>query len=197
MPLIRSRWIVLISALTLGVAWPGAGRGELGEGGQGAPAALQRAFVHWREGYMLHTLGRFQEAAAAFRNSIDAQPTAEGHTFLGWSLAAQGHLREAIGECKKAIEINPHYGNPYNDIGSYLLQLSRPEEAITWLEQATRAPSYCCYHYAHFNLGRALMMLEQVEPAKRALERALEIRPGYPPAIAALEYLRERGLHGL
>src|SRR2546430_7197875 len=52
-----------------------------------------------------------------YQQSIDVHPTAEAHTFLGWTLSFQGRLEEATRECLKAIEVDPDFGNPYNDIG--------------------------------------------------------------------------------
>ncbi len=79
--------------------------------------ALAEAFIHWRDGNVLHLAGRYEEAAERFQQSIDAYPTAEGHTFLGWSLSELGRLEDAIAQCKKAISLDADYGNPYNDIG--------------------------------------------------------------------------------
>ncbi len=59
---------------------------------------LAEAVVHWRNGYVLHLTGRYEEAAKLFEQSIAAYPTAEGHTFLGWSLSELGRLEDAIAE---------------------------------------------------------------------------------------------------
>ena len=48
-------------------------------------------------------------------------PTAEAHTFLGWVYSFQSRYDEAIAECLEAIRVDETLGNPYNDIGSYLL----------------------------------------------------------------------------
>ena len=48
----------------------------------------------------------------------------------------QGRPDDAIAECKIAIAVDPDFGNPYNDIGAYLIELGREEEAVTWLERA-------------------------------------------------------------
>ncbi len=155
-------------------------------------AALERAYMLWQRGYILHSLGDYESAADDFRQSIEAYPTAEGHTFLGWSLSHLGQTEEAIVQCKKAIELDPNYGNPYNDIGVYLIDLGRPDEAIPWLKKATQAKRYCCFQYPHFNLGRVLLMKGWVEEAARAFERALSYDPDYLPALEALEVIRER-----
>ena len=76
-------------------------------------AKLEEAYRYWQQGYVLHIYGNYHEAIANFRRSIDAYATAEGHTFLGWSLSHLGRVDEAITECKKAIAVDPDYGNPY------------------------------------------------------------------------------------
>lgn len=148
-----------------------------------------RAFVLWQQGYVLHARGRYHAAVDKFRESIEILPTAEGHTFLGWSLSMLGHTEDAMAECRKAIALDPDYGNPYNDIGVYLIELGRPDEAIPWLEKAIAAKRYCCYQFPHFNLGRVLVMQGNFAAARRSFEQALRHDPDYLPARMALEYL--------
>ena len=159
---------------------------------QGTPA--ERAETLWRQGYVLHVVGAYAQAVALFERSIEIHPTAEGHTFLGWSLSHLGRIDEAIAECKKAITIDPEFGNPYNDIGVYLIQLDRSDEAIAWLEKAMQAKRYCCYQFPHFNLGRILLKKGNAAEAKRLFERALEFDPDYLPAKLGLEEIRKNWL---
>ena len=151
--------------------------------------AQVRAYVLWQQGNVLHAQERFQAATDKFRESIEVLPTAEGHTFLGWSLSMLGQTEEAIAECEKAIVLDPDYGNPYNDIGVYLMELGRPDEAPPWFEKAMAAERYCCYQFPHFNLGRVRFMQGEFTAARRSFERALEHDPDYLPARMALEYL--------
>ncbi len=166
-------------------------------GQSGEPSEVpdkMRAYALWRQGYLLHLNGRYQAAVDSFRESIEILPTAEGHTFLGWSLSMLGHLEQAIAECEKAIALDPDFGNPYNDIGAYLIDLGRPDEAVPWLEKAISAKRYCCYQFAHFNLGRVRVMQGNFHAARRSFERALRHDPDYQAARMALEYLdREVG----
>ena len=156
---------------------------------EGPPADLAELF--WRQGYTLHVLGAYVQAIELFRRSIEARPTAEGHTFLGWSLSHLGRIKGAIAECKKAIAIDHEFGNPYNDIGVYLVELGRSDEAIPWLKKAMRAKRYCCYQFPHFNLGRILLKQGKVREAKILFERALKYDPDYVPAKRALEEIRK------
>lgn len=156
-----------------------------------------QAYLLWQEGTILHLLGEYEAAIERYRKSIEIHPTAEGHTYLGWSLSRLDRLDEAVAECKKAIPLDPDYGNPYNDIGVYLIDLGRPDEAIPWLEKAMGAKRYCCYQFAHFNMGRILLMKERTAEAERAFRRALSYDPEYLPALRGLEYIRGQGLRTL
>ena len=159
--------------------------------GKGAePTAEQHAALAWQMGYLLHLNGQYARAIEYFRASIAAHPTAEAHTYLGWSLSHLGRLEEAIAECEIAIRLDPDFGNPYNDIGVYLLDLGRPAEAVPWLEKAITAKRYCCYQFPHFNLGRVLLEQGKIEEAKRSFEQALEHDPDYLPALQILELIR-------
>jgi len=157
----------------------------------------RRARLQWEAGYVLHQLGEYERAVEAYRASIADRPTAEAHTFLGWSLSYLGRIDEAIAQCKIAIKLDPDFGNPYNDIGVYLLDQGQPEEALPWLEKAIASKRYCCYQFPHANLGRILLMQGKVEEAKRSFERALEHDPQYLPALLGLELIRRGGLQGL
>jgi len=157
----------------------------------------RRARLQWEAGYVLHQLGEYERAVEAYRASIADRPTAEAHTFLGWSLSYLGRIDEAIAQCKIAIKLDPDFGNPYNDIGVYLLDQGRLEEAVPWLEKAIASKRYCCYQFPHANLGRILLMQGSVADARRSFERALEYDPYYMPALLGLELIQRGGLQGL
>ncbi|MBI4355682.1 MAG: tetratricopeptide repeat protein [Candidatus Omnitrophica bacterium] len=114
----------------------------------------QLARVYFERGYKRQMRGRYVEAIACYRKSLELFPTAEAYTFLGWTYSMQGRYEEAIQECLKAIQIDPEFGNPYNDIGAYYIELRRLDEAVPWLERAIRAKRYDCHCFPHFNLGR-------------------------------------------
>ena len=184
----RFRWISAgLSFLTIVVITPLAAQES------GAPTHLREAYLLWQEGYRLHLAGGYEEAIKRFEASIERHPTAEAHTFLGWSVSYLGRREEAIEECKKAIALDPEYGSPYNDIGVYLIDLGRPDEAIGWLEKAIGAKRYCCYQFPHFNLGRVQLMKGQLQEAKASFERALSYDPNYLPAHQGLAFTRSQG----
>jgi tetratricopeptide (TPR) repeat protein len=147
----------------------------------------QRAF---ERGYRAQMAGRLDEAIEEYRRSIAVQPTAEAHTFLGWALSFQGRTEDAIAQCRIAIEVDPDFGNPYNDIGAYLIELERLDEAIPWLERAKTARRYEPRHYPYFNLARVHVRRHRIREAMRELEQAIVIEPGYTLARRELHRLR-------
>ena len=151
--------------------------------------ARNRAEELFRQGYSRLMSGELAEAIRLYQESLAAYPTAEAHTFLGWTYSFLGRHGDAIEECKKAIEVDPTFGNPYNDIGAYLIELDRPREAIEWLEKATLAPRYEAPHYPWVNLGRAYEAIGPWEEAVRCYRKALEVTPGYPDARRLLNAL--------
>jgi Tfp pilus assembly protein PilF len=134
--------------------------------------------------------GELDQAVALYKRSIESYPTAEAHTFLGWTYSFLGRLDDAIEECYKAIEVDPTLGNPYNDIGAYLLQQGKIDQAIPWFERALQSSRYDSYCYPHMNLGRVYEAKRDWLRAKDEFRKALEERKDYTPAAQALARIR-------
>jgi len=148
--------------------------------------AARRAF---QAAYILQCLGELEAAEDLYLGSLALFPTSEGHTFLGWTYSFKGDLERAIAECKAAIETDPSFGNPYNDIGAYLIELERVDDAIPWLKKALESSRYACYFYAHTNLARVYALRGQTHLARKHLEEALKVNPEYEPASEMLRRL--------
>jgi len=149
-----------------------------------------QARQRFQEAYQAQMEGDLDRAVELYRGSLALHPTAEAHTFLGWTFHFQGKIEEAIAECKRAIEVDPDFGNPYNDIGVYLIDLGRLDEAIPWLEQAMTAKRYDPRHFPYFNLGRVYMAKGHINHARELFQKSLAIEPRYTLARQALEKLR-------
>ncbi len=128
---------------------------------------------YFQEAYQKQMDGALEEAIQLYRKSIELYPTAEAHTFLGWALSFQGHYDDAIQECRRAIEIDPDFGNPYNDIGAYLIEKGALDQAVPWLEKAAAAKRYDNYCYPHYNLGRVYERKGDWVSALREYRKAL------------------------
>lgn len=152
----------------------------------------EKALKLWERGYERQQAGDLEGAITLYQASIAECPTAEAHTFLGWVYSFSRRYEEAIAECKRAIAVDPTFGNPYNDIGVYLMELEREDEAIPWLERAMGAARYEAPQFPHLNLARIYEKQGDVLQAVAEYGRALEKMPGYLPALAGLRRLQQR-----
>lgn len=153
-----------------------------------AKSAMARELCH--RARQLQAQGDFEMAVEMLRRSIALEATAEAHTALAWSYNRQGRQQDAIAECRKAIELDPERGDAYNDLGAYLIEMGRPEDAVQYLEKATMSGGYRNHECAWFNLGRAHAAQEMFGRARECFMTALEIEPGYRPAEEALARIR-------
>jgi len=138
------------------------------------PAGLEQAEFFFQEGYRHQMSGDLDAAVESYRRSIELYPTAEAHTFLGWAYSFQGKIEEAIRECEVAIQIDPDFGNPYNDIGVYLMEKGEYEAAIPWLVKAMQAKRYEPRHYPHINMARVCAKKGKIDEAIAELRKALQ-----------------------
>ena len=147
--------------------------------------AKEQAYILLDQAQRLQMQGEFADAMLLYKRSLEIFPTAEAWTFLGWTLSMLERYQEAIEACQMAIEVDPTFGNPYNDIGAYLIELEQWEEAIPWLVKATKAPRYAVPQFPHLNLGRIYEHLGQFRTAIRYYDQALAIDPLYRSALVA------------
>ena len=146
----------------------------------------------WRQGTAKLMAGDLEEAVHLFTRSLELKPSAEAYTFRGWAHSFEGRLDEAIEDCRKAIATDPTFGNPYNDIGCYLMEQGKNAEAVPWFEKAKSAPRYEPRHFPYLNLGRLYASRGEVAEALAEFEGALALNPGDMVAVRFLEALRLR-----
>jgi tetratricopeptide (TPR) repeat protein len=155
-------------------------------------AAKREALALFKSAYEAQMRGDFDEAVDLYEQSIASYPTAEAHTFLGWTYSFMSMTEEAIAQCHRAIEVDPNFGNPYNDIGAYLIEKGDYQGAVEWLERAVKAPRYEAYFYPHFNLGRVYEAKGRLFDALREYKSAIDLNPGYALANRAFRKLQSR-----
>ncbi|MCI0483018.1 MAG: tetratricopeptide repeat protein [candidate division NC10 bacterium] len=152
-------------------------------------AGLEQAEFFFQEGYRHQMSGDLDAAVESYRRSIELYPTAEAHTFLGWAYSFQGKIDEAIRECEIAIQIDPDFGNPYNDIGVYLMEKGEHEAAIPWLLKAMQAKRYEPRHYPHINMARVCAKKGEIDEAIAELRKALQLEANHVGARRELHRL--------
>ncbi len=131
--------------------------------------------------------GEIDDARALFQKSAENHATADAYTYWGWMEHHRGNTQLAIELCEKAIELDPQFGNAYNDIGSYLIQQGDLDGAIGWLEKALKAERYEPRQYPHINLGRVYLAKGLPLRAIQHFRAALEWDPQNPEVLRTLE----------
>lgn len=134
--------------------------------------------------------GNIHGAREAFRSSSEFFETAESLTFWGWMEFQLGDVEAAIKLCQRAILIDPDFGNPYNDIGSYLISQGKMDEAVDWLEKAKLAKRYEPRHYPFMNLARIYTTQGKPVMAMGELERARRLAPNDPEILRMMQSIR-------
>jgi tetratricopeptide (TPR) repeat protein len=144
------------------------------------------------EGMKRQMAGDLDDSIRLYKESISICPTADAHTYLGWAYSFRGRIDDAIGQCEIAIQLDPEFGNPYNDIGVYLMQQERFDEAIPWLEKAKLAKRYEPRHFPYINLGRVYLVKGMVNRALQEFRGALERNPDITDLPQLIEELESK-----
>lgn len=147
----------------------------------------------FRMAYARQLDGDIDRALVLYEKSIRLHATAEAHAYLGWAKSTRGKLEEAIEHCVEAIRLDPDFPNAWNDIGAYLIELGRPDEALFFLKRATRMKKESSRCFPHYNLHRAYLAMGDREHAVRHVQEALDADPEFSPAQDALAELLHPG----
>lgn len=142
--------------------------------------------------YATQMEGNYDEAIKLYKESIELFPTAEAYTFLGWAYSFKGEYDLAITECLAAISVDSTFGNPYNDIGSYLIAKGNFYDCERWFKLAMKAPRYEARAYPHFNLATVYEKHGKLLEAAKHYGLALKEQPNYEQAYNALRKLQEQ-----
>lgn len=127
-----------------------------------------------------HVLVSKKDLAGAlelFEKARGHKESAEVVTLMAWVTSQMGNIEEAKSLCLRAIEIDPEYGAPYNDLGTLLLNEGHINESIKWYNLAKKAPKYTNREYPYINAGRAYMQLNNFDAAMEEFEVALKLVP--------------------
>jgi tetratricopeptide (TPR) repeat protein len=153
---------------------------------------IEESKEYFKRGYKSQLNGNYVDAIRNYKISISLFPTVETFTFLGLAYSYLGNFDKAIDECKNAIELEPENGNPYNDIGAYMIKQGKYEEAIPFLELAINSKKIDNVEYAHTNMGLSYERQGFWFEALEEYKIAIEINPDYKTALEC--YNRVQGL---
>ena len=141
---------------------------------------------------------RFADAAGSFAESLKLDPrNAEAADYLGRCYEASGKTEDALAAYRNATALvtggGPPNPEPYIDLGTLLVENSRPADAVPYLVQAIGiAPGDW---RAHRGLGKAYLQLNRLPEAQSELRKAVALAPENGPLHFLLaQALRKSGL---
>lgn len=134
---------------------------------------------------------KYEQATEAFKKAQNYGDTAEVLTLIAWSFSLQGKLEKAKNFCLKAIQKDPNYGPPYNDLGNYLLQEGHGEEALKWFELAKKCSHYQNREYPYINAGRVYLSQRKFKKAFDEFSKALTIAPNHQELHETINRLKK------
>ncbi|MXY26176.1 MAG: tetratricopeptide repeat protein [Acidobacteria bacterium] len=185
---------------SLGMAYRDLGDPEraaqhLAQHGEGAPALpdpllqaqtglLDSGLAHERRGMRALAAGRFDEAAAAFREGLALAPDdATLHHRLGVALMESGDVRGAGAQFEEALRLAPDFAEAHLSLGDLHVQGNRFAEALQSYEAAVmHRPDYLD---ARFAVADTLNRMGRLTDALPHLERITVVDPAMADAWMA------------
>ena len=124
-----------------------------------------------------HQAGELRQAAAIYRNILEAEPTNPVALHLLGVIALQRRRHGAAADLiRKAVAAKPDFAEAHTNLGSALMGDGKLEEAVASYQRAAALGPELAE--AHSNLGHALQALGRRDEAAEAFRRAIEIEPG-------------------
>jgi tetratricopeptide (TPR) repeat protein len=137
--------------------------------------------------------GRYDAAAAEFRDALALSPRATGaYTALGDVEFRRGRTDDAIAAYRQLMAIYPftYIAELYRQVGLFELRGDQPEAAVRDLRQAvTLDPEDWV---AFYWLGHASARVGDYASARASWSRVLLLNPDYPPAVRQLRDLNAK-----
>lgn len=132
-------------------------------------------------GQALQALGRFDDAAEAYRHVLNSDPRSlDAHIALGAALQQGGHLESAAAAYRDALAINADDPSALGNLGTVLREQGDLDGAIRLLEAAQRLEPEASSHAV--NLGIAFCQRREFSRAESTLRQALIREPQHAEA---------------
>jgi len=137
----------------------------------GAVAILVLATATWvRAGVYADNVTLWRDNVAKYPDAYVARQN------LGYALAKQGKLLEAIEHFEQAARLKPGLAESHYNLGSALARVGQTREAVREFEEALRLEPNDAQ--THNNLANVLLVLGDVAAALKHYEQAVRLEPG-------------------
>jgi len=141
----------------------------------GTVVLVSLGLLTWRQGHIYRNL------ETLWRDTLAKNPDAwMAHNNLGFELANQGRVPEAIAEYAAALRIKPDYADAHNNLGVALANQGRISEATAEFTAALRIKRG--FAEPHNNLANTLIRQGRLAEAVAEFTAALRIKPDFAEA---------------
>jgi len=178
----------------------------LGREGRGLERALEilsravsllpgRLEARWGLATTFHALGRLEEAEREYAALVGLEP--DNHQLRyerGLVLIKLGRLGQGLEELVRAAEGNQNLASSLPQVGELFIRAGRPEAAVRVLENHLERQE--ADHRSWSRLGDCFLEMGKAEAAAASFRRALELRPGFGPALEGQARLSGRAAIG-
>jgi serine/threonine-protein kinase len=151
--------------------WPGAER-ELLKALELSPGSAEG---HEHYGWLLGSLGRFDEALREVRRARELDPLSV-QSDVSTTLLRAGRLEEALEDARRSVEREPEFPRCHSNLGWALIKQGKTAEGIASLQRALELSPDSTMFLAQ--MGQARAMAGQAEAARRILERLHDLAKG-------------------
>jgi protein O-GlcNAc transferase len=143
---------------------------------QAAAAAPDEPRHHFGLGQALQALRRYDEAAAAYRRVLRADPrSADAHFALGSALQSLGDYGAAMDAYQAAVQLQPDFSAAFNNLGNCRQRCGQlPLAAAAYHQALALRPDDVG---AMSNLGTVLQEMGRIDEAVQQLRAAVNLQP--------------------
>ena len=136
------------------------------------PPVVARDAAFKRQGDQHLTLGKFDEAAACYRDAISINPDfVDAHVGLGFSLVEQRKFGEAVAALERALSINPALADVHYLLGKASKAVDDQAGSIRHFTRALELKPD--FEFAYRDLFDLLLQSGKTEDAKALIQKAI------------------------